>query len=419
MKKGLLAYLTPLFGLGLASIAAVISVLGMSKLFAGHATIVMVVMAIIEGGKVLGTSLLHYSWKKTGYGIIRWILLTMVISAMVITSWGIYGFFTDAYQKTAGELSIQETEVQLIENKKSVINQSVENLENQIEFKNKQSAKLLEVRTQQEERLETYSKQEGWAAYSNSKRTQKQIDEANDNLMKIQDEINNMYSEINNLNDSIGKLDISILDKKASSSASAELGPLIYIARVFNTDMDSIINYVMLLMMYVFDPFAIILIIYTNRMWGVNKEEKIETPIKKLEKEVIPIEIVEEPKKEREILIKPESKTWEKVKELRKKGKLPTPTEEDIENEPTALANSRYRLEDDIDYSLIEEDNPEDNFRLPTKEEPKVEEPKEEPKVEIENKGEQLNNYLKTFKKIVRNKRKGGGDSNTIIRLGD
>lgn len=42
---------------------------------------------------------------------------------------------------------------------------------------------------------------------------------------------------------------------------------------------------------------------------------------------------------------KEERRIWKKVKELRKKGLLPIPTQEDIENEPTALANSQYRLE--------------------------------------------------------------------------
>jgi hypothetical protein len=39
---------------------------------------------------------------------------------------------------------------------------------------------------------------------------------------------------------------------------------------------------------------------------------------------------------------------WDKVTELRESGVLPTPTQEDIENEPTALANSQYREQEEI-----------------------------------------------------------------------
>ena len=115
MKKGLLAYLVPLLAIGLAGIAGLISVLGMSKLFAGQALIVMVVMGIIESGKVVGASVLHNMWKEVSYKMIRWPLLIMVVIAMGITSLGVYGFFTDAYQKTAGQLSIDQKEVELIE----------------------------------------------------------------------------------------------------------------------------------------------------------------------------------------------------------------------------------------------------------------------------------------------------------------
>lgn len=61
-------------------------------------------------------------------------------------------------------------------------------------------------------------------------------------------------------------------------------------------------------------------------------------------------------------------RVWVKVQELREEDKLPIPTEEDIVDEPTALANSQYRLEelnDEDDYEkplLVEEENPEDEF---------------------------------------------------------
>jgi hypothetical protein len=41
---------------------------------------------------------------------------------------------------------------------------------------------------------------------------------------------------------------------------------------------------------------------------------------------------------------KEEKRIWKIVKKLRKKGLLPPLTEDDKQNEPTALANSKYRL---------------------------------------------------------------------------
>jgi lysylphosphatidylglycerol synthetase-like protein (DUF2156 family) len=128
MKRGLLAYLTPMIAIGLAGIAGLISILGMSKLFAGQATIVMIVMGLIEAGKVIGASVLHNNWKDAGYRVIRWPLLLMVTIAMIVTSWGVYGFFTDAYQKTANQLSITGQKKELIEKDKISINQAKENI---------------------------------------------------------------------------------------------------------------------------------------------------------------------------------------------------------------------------------------------------------------------------------------------------
>jgi len=45
---------------------------------------------------------------------------------------------------------------------------------------------------------------------------------------------------------------------------------------------------------------------------------------------------------------------WEKVNELREEGKLPEITEEDLENEPTALAFTPYEVEDEIESSVDE-----------------------------------------------------------------
>ena len=63
----------------------------------------------------------------------------------------------------------------------------------------------------------------------------------------------------------------------------------------------------------------------------------------------IDVEITDTPKTETE---KVADKVWEKVNELREEGKLPEITEEDLENEPTALAFTPYEVEDEIEGSV-------------------------------------------------------------------
>lgn len=377
MKRGLLAYLTPIVGLGLAGIAAVISIIGMSKLFAGQATIVMVVMALIEAGKVLGTSVLHNKWKDKSYKFIRWLLLLMVFVSMIITSWGIYGFFTDAYQKTAGELSINEKEISLIENKKSVFTKTIENIEGQIEFKNEQSQNFIDLRTQQELRLDSLLANNHW---TNAKRTQEQIEEANADLKRIQGDIDTMYMEIIALNDSIGKLDIQILEKQSNSEASAELGPLIYIARVFDKEMDDIINFVMWFIMFVFDPFAIILIVVTNKMWERKKDSGGEItsfePVKPLPS------------------VLPSNETITPITEIIEETEVDPIEEDDLEDVITNPPKKVEELQETVDN-----EEPKKDVNL------KPEEPTP---------GEDLDNRLQ---KILKNRKRDKGNNN-IMRLG-
>jgi len=268
MEKNLLSYLTPITAVGLATIAAIISIIGMSKLFSGQETIVMVVMGFIEFGKIISTSILHNNWVNKQYNKIRWFLLTMVLITMLITSLGVYGFFTDAYQKTSNKLSINNSEIVLVENKKKLIGNRIDNIKSQIEFKEKQSNKLLSLRDQQESRLDSLIKNRN---FTTAKRTQELINSSNDDLKSYQNEIQSSLVIINNLNDSLSRLDIEILEKTSNNEASSKLGPLMYISSLVNKDMDLVVNYLMLLIMIVFDPLAILLILVTNKMWSKNE----------------------------------------------------------------------------------------------------------------------------------------------------
>jgi hypothetical protein len=58
---------------------------------------------------------------------------------------------------------------------------------------------------------------------------------------------------------------------------------------------------------------------------------------------------------EKSDLQKDADRVWERVKELKEEGKLPIPTEEDLVDEPSALANSKYRLEENDELPSIEE----------------------------------------------------------------
>ena len=99
--------------LALAGSAAYYSVFGLSSLFAGARFEVIIMAGALEFSKLIIASYLHNHWSKAGW--MKWYLTLAVGVLMIITSAGIYGFLTSAYQKTADQLGVMEKQINVIE----------------------------------------------------------------------------------------------------------------------------------------------------------------------------------------------------------------------------------------------------------------------------------------------------------------
>jgi hypothetical protein len=100
----------------LATSAAYYSVFGLSSLFAGAKTEVIIMAAALEFSKFIIASYLHNHWNTIGW--LKWYLTSAVVILMIITSLGIYGFLTSAYQTTADKLGTTNKLVEVVELKK-------------------------------------------------------------------------------------------------------------------------------------------------------------------------------------------------------------------------------------------------------------------------------------------------------------
>ena len=76
------------------------------------------------------------------------------------------------------------------------------------------------------------------------------------------------------MTDSITKLDLQVLDIESNSEAATEIGPLKYISKLLNKPMDNVVNWFILVFIFVFDPFAVILLISANRAFQIANEDK-------------------------------------------------------------------------------------------------------------------------------------------------
>lgn len=254
--------------LGLAGSAAYFSISGLSKLFAGSAMQVIIMASFIEFGKLVTTAALHRYWKKTKWWM-KYTLTAMVLSVMLITSMGIYGFLADAYATTSVELEKIGGQITLIEKQQEQKKKQIAGIEEIKVSKSDRVATLNDLRGQQEARIDSlYNK--GW--YTSAKKAQLLIDESTAEIKSLQIELDSIANKINSINEEIGVLDIDILNLQ-NSDVATEIGPLKYMSTVLDRPMDSIINYFILILIFVFDPLAVLLVIFASNVYDASNED--------------------------------------------------------------------------------------------------------------------------------------------------
>ena len=260
--KRILPYLIAIAAVALAGSAAYYSIFGLSKFYAGAATAVIIMGIAIEASKIIATSVLHQYHKVLSWPVKIYLTLAIVLS-MIITSLGIYGFLTNAFQETATKVELLDGEVGIIENKKTSFKDNITRLQSQIDGKNNRITTLSAVRSQQETRLQTLYDSKSTGA---AKRTEKLIADADKQINVLTAEVDSLNADITSLNDSIANLDKNILEKNANSDVAGEVGPLRFISKLTGSDMNTVVNWFTILLILRFDPLAVALVIVLNKI---------------------------------------------------------------------------------------------------------------------------------------------------------
>ena len=244
-KRGRLPYLIAFSALFVSSCAIFYSVTGLGKLFAGASTAVMIMATSLEIAKLVTASLLYTYWQELGK-LLRFYLTLACIILVLITSGGIYGFLSGAYQETATKSELLDKHVLMLEVKQERFK---ENLQNEAEL-----VKYYTEALSNPTMIQYVDKESGQLVTTTSSRQRK----------LLTNQLNEVKYSVNSLNDSISKYDILILNKKVSNEDARELGPLKYVAKSLGVEMDKVVNYFLLLIVFVFDPLAICLVIAAN-----------------------------------------------------------------------------------------------------------------------------------------------------------
>jgi len=234
-RSRIFPYLVGLAALFVAGSAAFYSVFGLSKLFSGATLAVIIMAGSLEFAKLVSASFLYRYWTKVNTWL-KYYMTVGVVTLVLITSAGIFGFLSNAYQGAT------------------------------IEFE-KESTKLLykEDRLSQLEEDKTYLKEELELAISelpdNYITAKRQLRaDYNPKVLEVNDQILDVKQEIGDL-------------KTALIETGVDVGPAIYLARAFGTDVDSVVKFFIFILIFVFDPMAVALVISYN-IAMVNRKEQ-------------------------------------------------------------------------------------------------------------------------------------------------
>jgi Skp family chaperone for outer membrane proteins len=257
LKNKIFPLLIALSALSVSASAAFYSVSGLSKLFAGASLEVIIMASSLEVAKLVIASLLYQYWDSLNKGLRAYLTIAAGV-LILITSMGIYGFLSAAYQETANKAGNIDAQVSLVEVKRDNIKEQLLVFTSEKESINKS---VNDLRAGLAGNVQTYKDKDGNILSSSSSANRKAFERQLDQAIVRQNEIN---SKADQLNTQLFDYETEIVNIKTNSELAGELGPLKYLSGLTGISMDKIINILLLIIIFVFDPLAIALVIAAN-----------------------------------------------------------------------------------------------------------------------------------------------------------
>lgn len=238
----LFTFLLGLSAMLVAGTAAYFSVLGIATLFSGSYIQVMVMAGSLELGKLIATSFLYRYWKAANW-LLKFYLIIAVAVLMGITSMGVFGYLSAAYQVNSANFAQIENQISLLEQQK-------ESLNNELEQNNSRIDTLNQSRASQEKRLPGLSSKAAQPIYKDIEKSGEEIQKLNERTVTLQQ--------------SKTEKDNEIIDLKAQISKSKDIGTFKFVADAIKQPLDVVVTGFICVLICVFDPLAVALILAFN-----------------------------------------------------------------------------------------------------------------------------------------------------------
>jgi hypothetical protein len=237
-----------------AGCAAYFSVTGLGVLFAGATTSVMVMAGSLEFAKLVAATYLKQQWDVLK-GFNKWYLAISVAILMLITSAGIFGYLSNAFQK-------QNLELQKVERDIAVYQTQITKNDLEIARYTTQLTNQQNIRNSQEANISKVVERDG-----NTSRLTQMVKNADAEITTISKRIDALTIQNNVALDSINSI------KNNNIELEREVGGFRFVAEAFNIPLNDVVKFFILLIVLVFDPLAVALIIAFNGLINKGKEE--------------------------------------------------------------------------------------------------------------------------------------------------
>jgi len=248
--------LTLLVALAISTVAAYYSIVGLMAIFAGAKLAIAIMGVVLEIGKLVVASWTFQNW-KTSPASIRSYFIVSVIVLMFITSLGIFGFLARAHIEQSSPTTLLKERIERVELKIGQRQTQINRYQGRLDTLDQALQRYIEL-----------------GAISKGLRKIGEMDNET-SLLKIK--IEELENEIDGLSDNKYEL------KNKLNLAMVEVGPIRYVAsmiydEVNETQLEEAVRWIIILLIFVFDPLAVMLVIAANiSLRDYRKERKMAT----------------------------------------------------------------------------------------------------------------------------------------------
>ena len=252
----LFGLLTLFVALAISAVAAYYSIVGLMAIFAGATTAIAIMGIVLEIGKLICASWTFQNWKTSPVSI-RFYFILAVVVLMLITSLGIFGFLSRAHITQSNPTSLMEERIERIELKVNQRQIQINRYQGRLDTLDQALQRYIELGA---------------------------ISKGLSKIGAMDNETNLLKTKIQGLENEIdGLMDEKYELKTNLSLAEVETGPIKYVAsmlydEVSASELETAVRWIIILLIFVFDPLAVVLVIAANiSLRDYRRERKMAT----------------------------------------------------------------------------------------------------------------------------------------------